>query len=871
MSKVTIDDNPWDSQAISKSFLLFKSRVQAFQKEMGELLKECRQLGRSYALIVAAQALRDKMRDILSQFHENAKHLSPHLGKPGKLEIRAHIKVFATKLEDVANAFENLRKCLDEFREYTAESAKIKDVISQFQTDLRYRAACLGAYEDKFDDDNLRHYIHEIAIEMGEDLDALTSDFKFFNDYGMPAIKYEQMRDAESVLNMSTVATFFSAVTATTLQMSIGIEPRTNILSIVNTFWFCSLVLSIGAALDSLLHVSWKRTTYGSRGQRLPIWISVWIHASAPVFLAVSIVCFIAGLALFTYASNQAGFTKVCTLITTGITSFGLLNVSCWVAYEQWIVPFLVSKRWDFLRIVSGKFEITHGPDNFHKADSISDISKVSLQSDLSSPNLHAPTLQSHLSPVTGVLRRLFSSVPQVMSSTLHRSRDPEVPRRIYQEPGEKAREDAVHRWNKSTAIAATVSSATKKLWEGTGIGHPRMEPPAPLMDDPMSTAPEKPAAADAHPPVSPHSLVFPDEPDHVLALIFGQVQDMEFSPNGQLLATTCFDTNTLWSTTIIYTMPKYYTFRCRHLGRKAMSRQVAWSSRNDRLLVRLDDSIDIINANGILLNIIRRSRRVESAAWYTPSEVLSVEGNTIFRLSVDGNVKAKYRFPHLLLRDIAVVPMRDLLLVIGRVMVSSDGIPPKKERAEKQIIVYNLATGEIKSRNPVLDDVRYITLTDNYSKARKGFDVLLSHKDKLPPRLWTLEPNINHGPLLKSAPFQLQSSGDLAGRGYFAGDRDHMIVCAGVDGDIHIWDRESGAPVERIQARAAGSGGTRSMAWSPWSSDSLTFVTAGRNVLKVWSILRPIPAPGRSPSHGVQVLIRKDVENNQLADQYTS
>ncbi|RDB14734.1 hypothetical protein Hypma_016564 [Hypsizygus marmoreus] len=272
------------------------------------------------------------------------------------------------------------------------------------------------------------------------------------------------------------------------------------------------------------------------------------------------------------------------------------------------------------------------------------------------------------------------------------------------------------------------------------------------------------------------------------LPFTFGQVQDMEFSPNGQLLAITCFDTNTLWSTTIIYTMPKYYTFRCRHPGRKAMSRQVAWSSGNDRLLVCLDDGIDIINANGILLSVIKRPRRVESAVWYTPSEVLSVEGNTVFRVSMEGNVKAKYRFPHLLLRDIAVVPMRDLFLVIGRVTVSSDGMPPKKERAEKQIIVYNLATGEIKSRNPVVDDVRYITLSNHYSEARKGFGVLLGHKDKLPPRLWTLDIDSDN-PLFKWAPFQLQSPSYLAGRGYFAGDQDRMIVCAGVDGDIHIWD----------------------------------------------------------------------------------
>lgn len=76
---------------------------------------------------------------------------------------------------------------------------------------------------------------------------------------GLPAMQYEQQRGTDIVLNMSTVATFFSAVTATTLQMSLDLD-RTPLLSIVNTFWFCSLVLSIGAALNSLLAVAWKRT-----------------------------------------------------------------------------------------------------------------------------------------------------------------------------------------------------------------------------------------------------------------------------------------------------------------------------------------------------------------------------------------------------------------------------------------------------------------------------------------------------------------------------------------------------------------------------------------------------------------------------------
>ena len=61
-----------------------------------------------------------------------------------------------------------------------------------------------------------------------------------------------------SRLNLSTVATFFSAVTATTLQFSFNLT-GTPIRDAVNSFWFASLVFSIAAAVNSLLGLTWKQ------------------------------------------------------------------------------------------------------------------------------------------------------------------------------------------------------------------------------------------------------------------------------------------------------------------------------------------------------------------------------------------------------------------------------------------------------------------------------------------------------------------------------------------------------------------------------------------------------------------------------------
>ena len=59
-------------------------------------------------------------------------------------------------------------------------------------------------------------------------------------------------------LALLTVATFFSAVTATTLGLSV--DNHNNVYEAVNFFWFCSLVFSVASVMNSLLALSWKHS-----------------------------------------------------------------------------------------------------------------------------------------------------------------------------------------------------------------------------------------------------------------------------------------------------------------------------------------------------------------------------------------------------------------------------------------------------------------------------------------------------------------------------------------------------------------------------------------------------------------------------------
>ena len=75
---------------------------------------------------------------------------------------------------------------------------------------------------------------------------------------GVTTIRTAQNHTQNGLQNLSTVATFFSAVTATTLQFSYE-DTHNAAANAVNAFWFTSMVFSIAAAVNSLLGLTWKQ------------------------------------------------------------------------------------------------------------------------------------------------------------------------------------------------------------------------------------------------------------------------------------------------------------------------------------------------------------------------------------------------------------------------------------------------------------------------------------------------------------------------------------------------------------------------------------------------------------------------------------
>ena len=70
----------------------------------------------------------------------------------------------------------------------------------------------------------------------------------------------EKERATTRYVNITTIATFFSSVTATALQTSLSINAGSTVWDVVNLFWFISLVFSVSSGVSSLLGMTWRKS-----------------------------------------------------------------------------------------------------------------------------------------------------------------------------------------------------------------------------------------------------------------------------------------------------------------------------------------------------------------------------------------------------------------------------------------------------------------------------------------------------------------------------------------------------------------------------------------------------------------------------------
>ena len=194
--------------------------------------------------------------------------------------------------------------------------------------------------------------------------------------------------------SMTTIATFFSSVTATTLQFSYQ-DTSTKLGSAVNLFWFLSLVFSVSSGINSLMVMAWRKSSMWAPTSPISFYIyafadvvsekryssnapprlfKFWLDKSPMVCLIVSALTFVLGLNLFVYSSTQVcetpliypcplcwkaywwlsyqkRYVSLSTNFSTGLHVVCVTTVTIWFIYQlkkksKWICAILRSLLW---------------------------------------------------------------------------------------------------------------------------------------------------------------------------------------------------------------------------------------------------------------------------------------------------------------------------------------------------------------------------------------------------------------------------------------------------------------------------------------------------------------------------------------------
>jgi WD repeat-containing protein 26 len=208
-----------------------------------------RQLGSSVGLLASAAQLRNRLLKVEALFHENASEIFPSikskfvdnlealkpktkkkppvrarsnskalLFRPAAMNAAPDPETLPNELLELAIDVKAFLHHLEEFPEFVDEALNAS--ITAFEVDLRYRADCLSEYDEQFRWPAVQRYVHAVSTEMTVHMQTMTQALKEFVDNGVPAIRFAQKHNGNNLLNLSTIATFFSGVTATAAQYS---------------------------------------------------------------------------------------------------------------------------------------------------------------------------------------------------------------------------------------------------------------------------------------------------------------------------------------------------------------------------------------------------------------------------------------------------------------------------------------------------------------------------------------------------------------------------------------------------------------------------------------------------------------------------
>ncbi|KAF8524660.1 hypothetical protein BU17DRAFT_84727 [Hysterangium stoloniferum] len=810
----------------------FIKQHKALDRDLQQFQNAVQELGSSLVLVVSIQRMRDQASMIFwilednaarlfsqspSQFQPFSEKLQGNLGTgptqaPGLYTFHGSLKptveTLHTELKAMADEIDNLKMAMFEFPEFNMDNDNWP--LGQITEDFLYWSDCLLPHLEGHHLKPVQLYIQDLSKEMGDHFQEISRRLVSFTSR-VPAVLMLQRRAISNLQNLSTMATFFSAVTATMLQFSIPSGRSGGLGEAVNAFWFGSLVLSVASALNAFLAYTWRSAMYSRLNPNL--WR--WIRLSPAVFLILSVISFLAGLSCFAVASQGRGTQIV-------VFACELLSISTLAA----LLLLTIGDKWKYSQLQhprKSRADKSRGSGTINNESRRGPSYGISTAHS-SSSSIGEDSFAHRLSSVSMTPRRNILISPETSPDHL-------VVPGLLEEPGRER-------------YSGSLSSLDRRT---------RQRPLRRLVGKMLGINRVLQASNDAQMAARLTSQLKLVAFTGVQIRLEGEplVGYPAFSPDGNTLAVSG-PIHTL-RCDVTSSECKQIVSRENYMG--SGQRQVAWSCSGNHLLTWTNQSrfIDVWTENDASPLRITRPRGIglligiqhpkdptnETETDHTTSEFVIVEGtgmNKLTLVDVQGNVYASgsHSFADIRIDHVDVSCWRPdirgwFVALAVTVTRSPNGLKPVYATPMRKLKVFNLNKPDFQCDIPIWHEVEDVKFSPN------GQTVAVNYRAN-PPQIWSIKRGRNEMISLTLLRKLLAQSPLTRFRGRLSWlGSGHFLLAVTIAGELYFWRRDRDVAVHVVRAADNDEDKTVEVGCKMVGNDFTFAVRSQDGVVRIW------------------------------------
>ncbi|KAK7033091.1 WD40 repeat-like protein [Favolaschia claudopus] len=751
----------------------FRINCEGLERQLELFASSVRQLGSSLGLYKGSREFQRQLsniRRLLEDESQIERLLTPKAHNSlSETWVHQDLWLLVDSLTVFSTAWDDFPEFIDNDRRH---------YLVALEQDLLVWLNIVGSYE--YSPEFLR-CVRELLYDTILELDNMTKRLADFIATGVQEISFAQKHSTQILWNSATIATFFSAVTVTTIQYS---YMQTNhwLEVTVNSLWFSSLVLSVSSAINSVLSMTWRQAIYSTPQRRVPWWVRVWFKETPIILLSFSVLLFVAGLLCFVIHTQRRP-TILVVLALTGIVAVGLGAISVWFAWERWDFSRLRAKLWKHRELDS--------IESSWRLLAYDYVVGIIWRSTSTALPMHSRKHRLLQNAGSFILRRhsftADSNIPENLHKNEDRGYDSSVNVPILAVPySESIFADLTPRrtlrLGRNQDAVRHVQFSSRGTWFAACT---------------ISIC----YIYQVKPEIRTHQ---------VLRHPFGQIREVQWSPDEKMLLIRVSGGIELWE---VKGCNNLEIRRKEWMGK--IIRKVQWID-NTTFLVSMEDALVQfkIRDDGHLTQ--HRPLRFNTELYtfaVVPSRncVLVVTGHT-------SRIEDDIRLPKRTIRCV----QRQVLGVLDC-------------NLRRHEAVYNLSTGTPLYSFPLLRDARWINVSSD------GRHVVFGFSSQQAPELWYFtEETSGHRLCFKHRFASNIAKERFRGAAHFVGPRDEFVACAGLADSVQIWSRDENRTIGSVSPlNFSGHRGLRKAIAMPvlaWHPGQAMFAAASSEMISLWA-----------------------------------